>query len=44
DKNNIKVDVVKTIWQDAFDEQALITMTAPIKFHRDMDPTSGKYL
>ncbi|CAG8595002.1 14334_t:CDS:2, partial [Racocetra fulgida] len=31
--------------KDAFDEQALIAMTAPpIKFHRDMDPTSEKYL
>ncbi|CAG8514059.1 14894_t:CDS:2 [Dentiscutata heterogama] len=31
--------------KDAFDEQALIAMMAPpIKFHRDMDPTSEKYL
>ncbi|CAG8734277.1 14885_t:CDS:2 [Gigaspora margarita] len=76
DKNNIEVDVVKTICssitkemimnleynnpllsyvidfsnlpkeiKNAFDEQALIAMTAPpIKFHRDMDPTSEKYL
>lgn len=31
--------------KDAFDEQALIVMTVPpIKFNRDMDPTSEKYL
>ncbi|CAG8847549.1 33286_t:CDS:2, partial [Racocetra persica] len=31
--------------KNAFDEQALIAMTAlPIKFHRDMDPTLEKYL
>ncbi|CAG8834629.1 27050_t:CDS:1, partial [Racocetra persica] len=30
--------------KNAFDEQALIAMTAPpIKFYRDMDPTSEKY-
>ncbi|CAG8762229.1 7480_t:CDS:2 [Dentiscutata erythropus] len=76
DKNNIEIDVVKTICRsiteemimnleynnpllsyvvdfsnlskeikDAFDEQVLITMTTPpIKFYRDMDPTSEKYL
>ncbi|CAG8454814.1 7985_t:CDS:2 [Dentiscutata heterogama] len=76
DKNNIEIDIVKTICQsiteemiinleynnpllsyvvdfsnlskeikDAFDEQMLITMTAPpIKFYRDMDPTLEKYL
>ncbi|CAG8581635.1 14064_t:CDS:2 [Dentiscutata erythropus] len=76
DKNNIEIDVVKTICRsiteemimnleynnpllsyvadfsnlpkeikDAFDEQMLITMTAPpIKFYRDMDPISEKYL
>ncbi|CAG8848639.1 6755_t:CDS:2, partial [Gigaspora margarita] len=31
--------------KSAFDEQALITMVAPpIKFYREMDPTSEKYL
>ncbi|CAG8544168.1 13332_t:CDS:2 [Racocetra fulgida] len=31
--------------KDAFNEQALIAMTAPpIKFHQDMDPTSDQYL
>ncbi|CAG8736994.1 8129_t:CDS:2, partial [Racocetra fulgida] len=31
--------------KDAFDEQALIAMTAPpIKFYRDMDPSSEEYL
>ncbi|CAG8543349.1 36618_t:CDS:2 [Gigaspora margarita] len=76
DKNNIKINIVKTIChsitekitmsleynnlllsyvvdfsnlpkeiKNAFDEQALITMAAPpIKFYRDMDPTSEKYL
>ncbi|CAG8652208.1 18840_t:CDS:2 [Racocetra persica] len=76
DKNNIEVDVVKTICssiteemimnleynnpllsyvidfsnlpkeiKNTFDEQALIAITAPlIKFYRDMDPTSEKYL
>ncbi|CAG8779450.1 17458_t:CDS:2, partial [Racocetra persica] len=75
-KNNIKIDVVKTIChniteemimnleynnlllsyvidfsnlpkeiKDVFDKQVLIAMTASsIKFYRDMDPTSEKYL
>ncbi|CAG8558254.1 264_t:CDS:2, partial [Cetraspora pellucida] len=44
DKNNIEIDVVKTICY-AFDKQALIAMMAPpIKFHQNMDPTSEKYL
>ncbi|CAG8839323.1 22850_t:CDS:2, partial [Gigaspora margarita] len=31
--------------KDAFNKQVLIAMAAPpIKFHRDMDPTSDKYL